>query len=38
MNPMIPNMAIPPKSPISIMTGWIFDFLPTSLILTIESM
>ena len=38
MKPIIPNRVIPPKSPISITTGWIFDFLPTSFILTIESM
>ena len=38
MKPIIPNMAIPPKSPISITTGWIFDFLPTRETLNIESM
>ena len=38
INPMIPNKEIPPNNPNNTITGCIFDFLPTSFILNIESM
>ena len=37
INPINPKICIPPRIPINITTGCIFDFPPTSFNLTIES-